>query len=67
MFSAYMTAYITAYVRLQAREVMARHVLTGAEQHHSYDALVLAPGAAALPCSLHTRMCLQAKKNTLIE
>jgi hypothetical protein len=67
MFSAYMTNYITAYVRLQAREVVARHVLTGAEQRHSYDALVLAPSAAALLYSLHTRMCLQAKKNTLIE
>lgn len=33
---------------LQAKEVVARHVLTGAEQRHSYDALVLAPGAAAI-------------------
>jgi NAD(P)H-nitrite reductase large subunit len=33
---------------MQAKEVVARHVLTGAEQRHSYDALVLAPGAAAI-------------------
>jgi NAD(P)H-nitrite reductase large subunit len=36
------------YSCLQAKEVVARHVLTGAEQRHPYDALVLAPGAAAI-------------------
>jgi NADPH-dependent 2,4-dienoyl-CoA reductase/sulfur reductase-like enzyme len=33
---------------LQAKMVTARNVVTGEQQTHAYDALVLSPGAAAL-------------------